>query len=102
LTQPRAVRPYFGGLGAAPRRLSRVFVSERCLADRAARRSLPDGVRYAAIRASRGLTSADMVANSATPEVAVPTDPGPVLVDGRPVPVHHAADLPLTRLHHLA
>ncbi|MGY1640532.1 urease subunit alpha [Geodermatophilus sp. SYSU D00703] len=102
LTQPRVVRPYFGGLGAAPRRLSRVFVSEQCLADSSARAALPRGVRYAAIRASRGLTSADMVANAATPVVAVPTEPGPVLVDGRPVPVHRATDLPLTRLHHLA
>jgi urease subunit alpha len=102
LTQPRVVRPYFGGLGAAPRRLSRVFVSEQCLADSGARRSLPDGVRYAAVRASRGLTSADMIANTALPAVAVPTEPGPVLVDGRPVPVHRASDLPLTRLHHLA
>ena len=102
LTQPRVMRPYFGGLGAAPRRLSRVFVSEQCLADAAAQAALPRGVRYAAIRASRGLTSADMVANAATPEVVVPTEPGPVLVDGRPVPIHRATDLPLTRLHHLA
>jgi urease subunit alpha len=102
LTQPRALRPYFGGLGAAPRRLSRVFVSEQCLADADARRALPEGVRYAAIRASRGLTSADMVANTALPAVAVPTEPGPVLVDGCPVPVHRVSDLPLTRLHHLA
>jgi urease subunit alpha len=43
-----------------------------------------------------------MVANAATPVVVVPTEPGPVLVDGRPVPVHRASDLPLTRLHHLA
>jgi urease subunit alpha len=59
-------------------------------------------VRYAAIRASRGLTSADMVANTALPAVAVPTEPGPVLVDGCPVPVHRVSDLPLARLHHLA
>ncbi|MGY1706259.1 urease subunit alpha [Geodermatophilus sp. SYSU D00697] len=102
LTQPRVLRPYFGGLGAAPRRLSRVFVSEQCLDDPRARGALPPGVRYAAVRASRGLTSADMVHNTATPAVAVPTGPDPVLVDGRPVPVHHATDLPLTRLHSLA
>jgi urease subunit alpha len=34
--------------------------------------------------------------------VAVPTEPGPVLVDGRPVPIHRAGELPLTRLHFLA
>jgi urease subunit alpha len=102
LTQPRVMKPYFGGLGGAPRRLSRVFVSAECLADRAARDALPAGVRYAAVRGSRGLSSADMVANTATPRVQVPTDSGPVLVDGRPVDVHRAASLPLTRLHNLA
>jgi len=102
LTQPRVMKPYFGGLGGAPRRLSRVFVSPACLEDRTARERLPEGVRYAAIRESRGLGSADMLANTATPHVQVPLDGGAVMVDGRPVDVHRAADLPLTRLHHLA
>ncbi|MET9342302.1 urease subunit alpha [Nonomuraea sp. NPDC003804] len=102
LTQPRVMKPYFGGLGAAPRRLSTVFVSGACLDDRAARAALPSGIRYTALRDSRGLTCDDMVANSAVPDVRVPTTPDPVLVDGRPVDIHHAADLPLTRLQNLA
>ncbi|GAB3212407.1 urease subunit alpha [Marinactinospora thermotolerans] len=102
LTQPRVMRPYFGGLGGAPRRLSRVFVSQACLDDRAAADALPKGVRYAAIRDSRGLSRADMIANTAVPDVKVPTTPDSVLVDGRPIDIHHAAQLPLTRLHHLA
>jgi urease subunit alpha len=32
----------------------------------------------------------------------VPTTPDAVLVDGRAVPIHHAAELPLTRLQNLA
>ncbi|PWJ03778.1 urease subunit alpha [Streptomyces sp. NWU49] len=102
LTQPRVMKPYFGGLGGAPRRLSTVFVSRACLDDRASADALPKGVRYTALRDSRGLTRGDMVANTAVPTVRVPTTPDAVLVDGRPVDVHHAADLPLTRLQNLA
>jgi urease subunit alpha len=102
LTQPRVMKPYFGGLGGAPRRLSTVFVSRECLADRRALDALPRGVRYAALRECRGLTRADMVGNTAVPDVRVPTTPDAVLVDGRPIDVHRAAELPLTRLQNLA
>ena len=102
LTQPRVMKPYFGGLGGAPRRLSRVFVSQACLDDRRASEALPRGVRYTALTDSRGLSRGDMVGNTAVPQVSVPTTPDAVLVDGRPVPVHHAAELPLTRLQNLA
>ena len=43
-----------------------------------------------------------MAAISPLPAVTVRREPGPVLVDGRPVPVHPVSDLPLPRLHHLA
>lgn len=102
LTQPRTMGPYFGGMGEAPRRLSTVFVSNECLQDSAARSELPSGVNYSAVRGSRGLSRADMVGNTATPEVRVPTGPESVLVDGRPVDVHRAAELPLTRVQNLA
>jgi urease subunit alpha len=101
LIQPRVMRPFFGGLGAAPRRLATVFVARPCLDDAASRAALPDGPRYAAVHDSRDLTRADMLRNTATPRVAVPIEPGPVLVDGAAVDVHRAASLPLTRLHHL-
>ncbi|HET6636845.1 MAG TPA: urease subunit alpha [Streptomyces sp.] len=102
LTQPRVMKPYFGGLGGAPRRLSTVFVSQQCLDDKQAADALPRGVRYAALRDSRGLSRADMVGNTAVPDVQVPTTPDSVLVDGRPVDIHRAAELPLTRLQNLA
>ncbi len=102
LTQPRSMGPFFGGLGGAPRKLALVFVSERCLEDPKARDALPGGVRYAAIRDSRGLGRGDMVANTATPRVEVPKGPEPVLVDGVAIAMHHARSLPLTRVHHLA
>ncbi|MET8334576.1 urease subunit alpha [Streptosporangium canum] len=102
LTQPRAYRPYFGGLGDAPSRLSRVFVAHEALDSAESRDALPTGLRYAAIRHSRGLTRADMCRNTATPQVEVPRDPGPVLVDGTEVDVAPATEVPLARLHHFA
>ncbi|GAA4680304.1 urease subunit alpha [Pseudonocardia yuanmonensis] len=96
LTQPRRMRPFYGGLGTAPARLAHVFVSEH--ADRA---SLPAGRVYSTIADSRGLTCGDMLHNTATPRVEVEPEPIPVRVDGREVPLHRSPTLPLTRLHHL-
>ena len=96
LTQPRRMRAFYGGLGAAPARLSHIFVSAQCpTAD------LPPGRTYTAISGSRGLGCADMLHNTVTPRVEVPPEPVPVRVDGRDIPLHHAPTLPLTRLHHL-
>lgn len=105
LTQPRVMGPYYGGLGAAPARLSRVFVGRDCLESARSRAALPSVHRYETISNSRGLTCADMIENSLTPHVDVvpgADEPEPVRVDGQPVAVHHAPHLPLTRRHHLA
>lgn len=102
LTQPRTMGAYFGGWGASPRRLASIFVSGECLADAKAKAALPEGVNYAAIRGSRNLGRADMTANSATPRVEVPIGHEPVLVDGKPIPLHRTDSLPLTRTHQLA
>src|SRR3984957_11971027 len=101
ITQPRALGPFFGGLGDAPQMLSAVFVAEPALSDASLRGALPGGVRYLPITGARGLTRADMVRNSVVPRVSVPVVEGPVSVDDVPVPVHEATSLPLTRLHHL-
>lgn len=102
LTQPRQMRPFFGGMGLAPRSLASVFVSPVCLDDAAARADLPVGVGYLPTRAARGLTRSDMVHNSYLPDVRVPTGGGPVSIDGSLVPLHRADVLPLTRLQFLA
>jgi urease subunit alpha len=101
ITQPRVLGPFFGGLGDAPRHLSAQFVAEPLLSDAALRAALPTGISYLPIAGARGLTRADMARNSLVPRVSVPVSPGPVTVDGVPVPVHEAGALPLTRLHHL-
>jgi urease subunit alpha len=101
ITQPRVMRPFFGGLGEAPRHLSAQFVAASVLGDPRLRGALPAGVNYLPITGARGLTRADMVRNGYVPRVSVPVEPGPVTVDGVPVPVHEADSLPLTRLHFL-
>jgi len=101
ITQPRTMRPFFGGLGAAPRALSAQFVGEPVLSDSRLRAALPAGVRYLPIEGARGLTRADMFRNTLVPRVDVPAGDAPVTVDGNPVPVHGAENLPLTRLHYL-
>lgn len=101
LTQPLVMGPYFGGLGHAPRSLSAVFVSQTCLDARAAASALPGGAAYLPIRGAVGLDRSDMMLNSVVPEVVVPADGGAVTVDGAPVSIHHAEELPLTRLHSL-
>lgn len=100
LGQPRTTRPYYGGLADAPSHLSHVFVSQACLDGPPS--GLPGGRAYSPIRDSRGLTSADMQHNTATPDVHVGDGRHPVSVDGHDVAVHHAGRLPLTHLHHLA
>jgi urease subunit alpha len=101
ITQPRVMRAFFGGLGAAPRELSAVFCAAPVLSSADLRSALPAGVRYLPVEGARGLTRSDMVFNSHVPAVSVPVEEGPVTVDGAPVPVHEAAALPLTRLHYL-
>lgn len=102
LTQPRVYRPYFGGLGDAPALLSRIFVAHDALDSADSRDALPRGLRYAAIRHSRGLTRHDMCRNMATPRVEVPREPGPVLVDGTAASMAPATEVPLAQLHHFA
>ena len=101
LTQPRVLAPFFGGLGDAPRGLSARFVAAAVLDDARLRSALPSGMSYLPVAGARGLTRADMARNSVVPVVSVPPGDAPVTVDGVPVPVHEAGELPLTRLHHL-
>ncbi len=102
LCQPRRYRSFFGGMGDAPARLSRIFVAAQALEDPRARARLPKGLTYSALKDCRGLTRAAMTRNAAVPRVDVPADGSPVLVDGRKVEMRPAERLPLTRAHHLA
>jgi len=101
ITQPRTMRAFFGGLGAAPRALSVQFVASSVSSDAGLRAALPAGVLHLPVEGARGLTRADMVRNTLIPRIDVPVGDEPVTVNGSPVPVHEAESLPLTRLHYL-
>lgn len=102
LGEPRGYRPYFGALGGAPSRLSRVFVSGEVLSDSRLRADLPSGVSYAAVANARSLTRANMLHNTAHPTVVVPLDGSDVTIDGATAAFDPADALPLGQLHHLA
>ena len=99
LGQPRRMRAFHGGRGGAPARLAHLFVGADAV-------DLPPGASYLRIGGSRGLTSADMLHNTATPTVDLPGEPAPVRVDGQEIGLAERLDaarfLPLTRVHHLA
>ncbi|HZD64872.1 MAG TPA: hypothetical protein VE152_02110, partial [Acidimicrobiales bacterium] len=100
LGQPRRSRSFFGGLGTAPRRLATVFAAQAAL-DAGWAAGAASG-RVVAVSGARRLTRAAMVANTTVPQVVVPPDGSPVLVDGAPVTCSPAAQVPLGQLHHLA
>jgi urease subunit alpha len=54
------------------------------------------------VRGTRGLTRADMVANSAVPDVEVSPDDGEVTLGGRVLACEPVADVPLSRRYLLA
>ena len=101
LGQPRAYRSFFGGLGGAPRALSLVFAAAGALDAGLASKAAP-GTHFAPVRRTRGLSRADMLHNTAVPDVRVALDGSPVLVDGDPVSTTPATRVPLGQLHHLA
>jgi urease subunit alpha len=101
-TQPRRMRPFYGGQGRAPERLAHLFVSSACLDDPRSAAALPRGHVFTPIRGSRNLSCADMLYNTATPHVEIGSGHEPAQIDGREVPIHYAESVPLNALHHLA
>jgi urease subunit alpha len=100
LGQPRRYRSYFGGLGQAPARLSLVFTAAAALEHGIAARF--PGRNLVPARGARDIRRSDMVRNSATPRVDVPTDGSAVRVDGAAVHVEPADWVPLGQLYHWA
>ncbi|MGH3277000.1 MAG: urease subunit alpha, partial [Streptosporangiaceae bacterium] len=99
-----------GGLGEAPARLSRLFVARASIEDggrRGSRRAawaqgFQPPVQVLAVQGARALTRADMVRNTGVPEVQVPLDGSPVLVNGVPATLSPASQVPLGQLYHFA
>jgi urease subunit alpha len=96
--EPLVYGPLFGGVGSAPGALAAVFASAAG-AERV-RERWPGLVGV--VRGVRSVRKADMVRNSATPSVRVDPVARHVLVDGKPVELQPARELPLNRAYSLA
>ena len=99
--QPTRYGPDWGSVGDAPSRLSTTFVSAAAL-DAGIARSLDTRRRMLAVRGTRGLTRADLVANTAVPPIEVSPGDGTVTLDGRVLACHPVGRVPLSRRYLLA
>ena len=91
--EPVVQRRFWGARGAAAPRLATIFAS--ALGEQAVAALWPG--RVSRVRGCRGLSKADMVANCATPTVEVDPAAKVVRVDGAPVELEPATELPLNR-----
>jgi urease subunit alpha len=96
--EPTRYGPDWGGTGEAAAALSTTFVSAAALDSGMPRTRR----RVTAVRATRGLTRADLVANSAVPDVEVSPDDGEVTLGGRVLACEPVAEVPLSRRYLLA
>ena len=97
LGEPLVLGPLFGGIGAAPTAVATLFTS--AAAEERARVCWPGPV--ANVRGTRTVRKSDLVRNCATPDVHVDPVGERVLVEGDPVALTPASDLPLNRAYFL-
>jgi urease subunit alpha len=90
----------FGSYGLAPASLGVAFVSQAAIDSGLAER-LRIRRRLSAVRNARNLTKADLVLNTASPQVRVAPDSLEVEIDGRAVDLPPAEVLPLTNRYFL-
>ena len=99
--EPTRYGPDWGATGEAAARLSTTFVSAAAI-DAGVRERLGTRRRVSAVERTRGLTRADLVANTAVPDLAVSPDDGEVTLGGRVLACEPVADVPLSRRYLLA
>ncbi len=99
--EPTRYGPDWGAMGAAAAPLSTTFASQAAV-DAGLGAVLETRRRLVAVRGTRGLTRADMVANSAVPAVDVSPEDGSVDLDGRPLRCEPVPTVPLSRRYLLA
>jgi urease subunit alpha len=98
--EPVQLQPMFGAYGKAVGRTSMTFLSEAALdAGLDERLGLDRWVE--AVRRCRGIGKAQMVHNSATPEIRVDPETYQVTVDGRPATIGPAESVPMSQLYYI-
>jgi urease subunit alpha len=90
----------FGGLGDAARRLATIFVA--AAADDGGIRKKFGDTEFATVSGTRGLTRAHLVHNTAVPDVVVPRQDGPVMIDGQPAQLEPVTEVPLGQRYFFA
>jgi urease subunit alpha len=98
--EPTRYGPDWGGTGDAPTRLSTTFVSQTALDAGFASTA---GRRVVAVKGTRRLTRADLIANRAAPSgLQVSAEDGTVTIDGRVLACEPTEVVPLSRRYLLA
>ena len=99
--EPTRYGPDWGGFGDAPSSLSLTLVSQAAL-DAGIAAKLGTRRRVVAVRGARGLTRADLVANTAAPPIEVSPTDGTVTLLGRRLACEPVTQVPLSRRFLLA
>jgi urease alpha subunit len=99
--QPTRYGPDWGGTGIAAARLSTTFVPQAAM-DAGIGATLDTRRQVLAVQGTRGLTRADMVANTAVPAIEVSPHDGTVTLDGRDLRCEPVTRVPLSRRYLLA
>ena len=98
--QPQVYSPLFGGMGDAPQSLGTLFVSKLAV-ENGFSETLP-GRQVETVGSTRNISRHDMILNTSVPEVVVPHDDGPVLIDGKPAAISAVEEVPLGQRYHIA
>jgi urease subunit alpha len=98
--EPVALRPMFGAQGRAVGRTSMTFVSQAAFDAGVTQELAPD--RWVEpVRGCRSVSKAQMVRNSATPEIRVDPETYQVMVDGRAARVDAADEVSMSQLYYI-
>ena len=97
---PRRYGPMFGGLGDAPCRLATIFTSQAAEGEEIRQRWSDRS--FAVVANTRGLDRSDLIGNTAVPEVGVPRDDQPVLINGSPARLDPVTEVPLGQRYFFA
>ncbi len=100
-TEPTRYGPDWGATGDAPRALGVTFFSQAAL-DGGIAAALGTARRVIAVAGTRGLTRADLVANTAVPAIEVDPADGTVTLGGRVLAAEPVDEVPLSRRYLLS